>query len=548
MAELLKVDLSHNHIVSVTNNAFASQTSLKVLQLDSNKISQVSNKTFIGLGRLETLSLRNNEVGSLPENLFMHASRLKKIDLARNRIAEVHDRAFYGLENLEILHLEDNYLNFIPTEAFRAIPNLAELYISGNPISTILPNSFLPFRSLTTLDLMSCRISSIDDLGFRGLGTLRRLKLTDNNLTDVPTISLRNLPGLRALDIGRNPFELIKPNSFRFLTKLKHLDISGCSRLTEVQSNSFSGCQDLEFVTISLNRNLAKIDPEAFDAVPALHHLNLADNKLSHLAEKLVPWRNLRSLDLSGNRWQCDCNLSFVPEVLKHLREKAEHGLSNNISNSVTSDEVTEAPNTQAQIVAGSCTGPDGFQSVSLHDFKAKCSSGSGGSFGTATTFSDSRNENGVTRDDFDVMRDNNSIAVVISVSVVIVVLFLALTLFVCVKCRARYRDWAKRYRLWRHSSEASPAASSTASATTKSSCSLRRGPQYADHFYYPSPYRQSTNTQAHGGHYSPYSPYYSSQQHHQGAVASDDEYYYVSTSLRGNGDTSAKHIPVTVL
>jgi hypothetical protein len=27
-----------------------------------------------------------------------------------------------------------------------------------------------------------------------------------------------------------------------------------------------------------------------------------------------------------------------------------------------------------------------------------------------------------------------------------------------------------------------------------------------------------------------------------------DDEYYYVSTSLRGGGDTSAKHIPVTVL
>ena len=65
LAELVRVDLSHNHIVSVTNNAFASQTSLKQLRLDSNKIGLISNKTFVGLSRLEVLSLRNNEVSTL---------------------------------------------------------------------------------------------------------------------------------------------------------------------------------------------------------------------------------------------------------------------------------------------------------------------------------------------------------------------------------------------------------------------------------------------------------------------------------------------------
>jgi len=385
--------------------------------------------------------------------------------------------------------------------------------------------------------------------------------LTDNNFTDIPSNSLRDLAGLRGLNIGRNPFETIKSNSLRFLSKLKHLDISGCSRLTEIASNAFAGCVDLEYVTISLNKGLTRIAPDAFDAVPALRHLNLADNKLRHLPETLVPWRHLRSLDLSGNPWQCDCDLVFVPQVLKHLREKAEQGLNN----SIVTDEalpVTDAPNNLVEkVVAGNCATPESQHSVSLHDFRVKCPTGN--SYGTATTLSDSRDGYDVTQNDYnsnngvDVLRDNNATAVIISVSVVVVVLTLAVTLFICVKCRAKYRDWAKRYRLWRHSAEASPGASSTGSAATKSS-SLRRPPQYADHFYYPSPYRhqQSTSTQGPGSsHYSPYSPYYTQQhgQYGQGAgsaalSASDDEYYYVSTSLRGGGDTSAKHIPVTVL
>lgn len=557
LAELVKVDLSHNHIVSVTNNAFASQANLKTLHLDSNKIGQISNKTFLGLSRLEVLSLRSNEISELPQNLFMFASQLKRIDLSRNRISVVHDQAFARLENVGVLHLEDNYLNSIPTEAFRHIPSLAELYLSGNPLVSIAANAFLPFKSLTVLDMSSCRIENIDDLGFRNLGPLRRLKLADNNLTDVPTGALRNLPALRFLDIGRNPFDTIRPNALRFLGKLKHLTITGCPRLTEILPNAFSGCMDLESVTISMNRALVRIAGDAFDAMPTLHHLNLADNRLRHLPESLVSWPLLRSLDLSGNPWQCDCDLIFIPHLLKVLRERAQLGY-NLTSTSQNPDEsyFTDTYPIPGNFVAGNCAGPDNQISVSLHDFHTSCPTGK--SFVTATTVFDSRsydvtddyntNLNGV-----DILRDNNQTAVIISVTVVVVVLSLAIILFICVKCRHQYRDCAKRYRQWRHQTDTSPGVSSMGSNGTKSS-SLRRPPQYADHLYYPSPYRQSNSSGSSGAHYSPYSPYYTQQHphlHHQGSVplsASDDEYYYVSTSLRGSGDTSAKHIPVTVL
>ena len=53
--------------------------------------------------------------------------------------------------------------------------------------------------------------------------------------------------------------------SFHSLTKLKSLDVSGCGKLQTIDKDAFSGCIDLERVTISLNRVLSHISEGAFD-------------------------------------------------------------------------------------------------------------------------------------------------------------------------------------------------------------------------------------------------------------------------------------------
>lgn len=298
-----------------------------------------------------------------------------------------------------------------------------------------------------------------------------------------------------------------------------------------------------EYVIISMNHALTRIDPAAFDAVPLLRHINLSDNKLKNIAENLVPWRHLRSLDLFGNPWQCDCDMAFAPDVLRYLREKSDE--LNTTQEFPEDSFVPEFPIKSAQIVAGNCASPESQHALSLYDFKPSCPF-------LVRSSSTTASNNSVGSFKNDEMDHTNGTVVIISVSIVVSFLFLFVTFFICIKCRSKYSDWAKRHRLWQHQMDhTSPAISSLGSSDTKPT-SLRKSPHYADNLYYPSPYKQ---TGCHNGNHSPYSAYYT---HYTGPVphqqvshnsaplsVSDDEYYYVSTSM---GDSGAKHIPVTVL
>ena len=229
------------------------------------------------------------------------------------------------------------------------------------------------------------------------------------------------------------------------------MDISGCGKLLAIDSGAFSGCIDLQRVTISLNRYLSHISTGAFDkSMTQLKILNLADNRLGGVSESLVPWRKLEYLELSGNPWHCDCKLYFISAVLSHLRNQNQN--------------VTDKSKNKVVAIAGKCATPSRLSGTSLHDFLhfkgcerrsqlledqdnevMQVVSDSKQRFQREKNF-DVQNTaaHEIVKNEYDsmdeeeLMRANNATAVIASVCVVVVVLVLAIVLFAVFRCRYR--------------------------------------------------------------------------------------------------------------
>ncbi|XP_001605837.1 lutropin-choriogonadotropic hormone receptor [Nasonia vitripennis] len=237
--------LRRNRIERIDPEAFDNMTSLALLELDDNKLTEFP-RALARMSSLEELSLSNNRIRLIEADSLRDAKNLLSLDLRGNPISEVQPAAFQhlsrlrklilsnlkelsefpsleGCRSLEFLRLDRARIERVPDELCRQAPKLKSLDLKSNRLSAV-PN-LKGCRDLRVLDLASNLISSLEGKPFEGLGALHDLLIPNNLLESVPQDAFTGLTKLQVLDLESNGIDFVHPDAFEEIKQLEDLNL-----------------------------------------------------------------------------------------------------------------------------------------------------------------------------------------------------------------------------------------------------------------------------------------------------------------------------------
>ncbi|XP_067620207.1 leucine-rich repeat-containing protein 15 [Eurosta solidaginis] len=164
MSRLLHLNLSHNQIKSL--DAFtAGEWALIDLDVSHNRLEGVSEDALNGLAALVHLNLSANAMQPVASSCLGKLINLETIDLSANNLAELPMGFFDSTTQLQRVNLSRNSLTDVPADLFAHLPYLRVLDMSQNQLSTSIFIAYLSAllpRSALTLDLSENHLTRID--------------------------------------------------------------------------------------------------------------------------------------------------------------------------------------------------------------------------------------------------------------------------------------------------------------------------------------------------------------------------------------------------
>jgi Leucine-rich repeat (LRR) protein len=305
------LDLSFNEIKYLDSNVtFQKLSSLKILNLQNNKLNSIGSYLFGYLIQLTELNLVSNNISFLSEYCLFNQSKLKVLRLSLNQIIST---CFFRNNNftkeLEILDLEQNRIAFIEGSTFQFYPKLKLLNLNSNPIKSLPTNLFTNFvlqslkLSNTSISLFSFNSNNLKELDLSYLNIsildLERFKCLEwiclaNSKTNVPFgVFISNLT--KYVDFSYTIFD------FRILNVLgpamETLKLRQ-TNLQNIEEINLKNQVNLKHLDLSFN-NLTFLSPDILLYTPRLEYLDLSSNSLS---EFKIVLNNLRHLNLDNNQ------------------------------------------------------------------------------------------------------------------------------------------------------------------------------------------------------------------------------------------------------
>lgn len=133
---LERVDLSHNLIPVLTFDVTFGTKKIKSLNFSNNAITDIRKFVIGNLTSLEVLDLSNNKLTNLndPDAPFNLPENITQLLLQNNQIFRIDYRKITNLKNIKEINLENNQLHHLNKTLIDAIKSGVSVNFAGNPL------------------------------------------------------------------------------------------------------------------------------------------------------------------------------------------------------------------------------------------------------------------------------------------------------------------------------------------------------------------------------------------------------------------------------
>ncbi|XP_017972644.1 PREDICTED: putative disease resistance protein At4g19050 [Theobroma cacao] len=313
MENLLVLVLRDCHLLNDNMECIENLKALIVLEISGAPfLKELSEVLFTNMNQLRSLNLSALRIKSLPASLS-NLTELRRLILRQCSCLETLPK-LAKLKNLEVIDLSGcSSLIKIQEKSFKSFEKLRVIDFSETKIEKLPIVQTL--KHLTLLLAKGCDHLS----GLRLMKHLPDLKVLDvsgaTRIKEIQYDSFEGTDNLRILDLSKTDIRFLPDSLGKHLCDLK---LKGCSKLEKLPSTR--ALTDLESLDLSEDSSLQKFPDRFFENLSSLQSLNLSHTKVKSLPA-LPNLHNLQRLFLKG------CLFENLPE-LKELTGLVELDLS----------------------------------------------------------------------------------------------------------------------------------------------------------------------------------------------------------------------------
>uniref|UniRef100_A0AAY5KCQ5 LRRCT domain-containing protein n=1 Tax=Esox lucius TaxID=8010 RepID=A0AAY5KCQ5_ESOLU len=352
LANLEVLYLGNNKDLLIETDAFVGLSNLRILSLYTCDLTEsiLQGDYLRPLVSLETLDLMGNRVKIVkPAQFFANMTDFKDLNIKLNRMESIceEDLNVFQGKHLRFLNLNSVYLYGMNEYGFDwercgnpfrniSIETLdlslngfnvdkAKLFfnaIQGTHIHNLIlehstmgksfgfnnmkdPNKQtfegLKNSDVQILDLSKCSIFALQNAVFSPLKEVKNITLVQNRINQIERGAFLGLENLQRLDLSYNLLGEIYSFTFDKLHNILELDLS-YNHIGALGYQAFTGLPNLQILDLTGN-SIRKLNTYGSPApLPNLHHLRLADNKITSLQGLWDFTNSVKILNVQNNR------------------------------------------------------------------------------------------------------------------------------------------------------------------------------------------------------------------------------------------------------